>query len=139
MYLIDTNVVSEWLRPQPDPSVMTWTQAHADDALFLSAVSLAEIWQGIEGRPVGARRQHLAEHVLHLMDTKFADKVLPFDAAAAIAFSRLVVERRRAGHPIGFADAQIAATAKSRGLVLVTRNGRDFEGVGVTILDPWAG
>lgn len=137
MYLIDTNVVSEWVRAQPDRSVMAWTQAHAHDTLGLSAVSLAELWQGIEGMPAGARRHRLAEHVMHLLDTKFGEHILPFDAAAAMAFSRLITERRQAGRPIGFADAQIAATALSRGLTLVTRNGRDFDGLGLTIVDPW--
>ena len=139
MFLLDTNLVSELLRPRPEPSVLAWVAAQPPPWLYLSAVSLAELWQGVEALPEGRRRNQLALALQPLLEEVFAERLLPFDAAAALMLAQLVNERRRAGRPIAWGDAQIAAIAHERGLALVTRNVRDFEGCGLGLVNPWAG
>jgi len=97
------------------------------------------LWQGVEALPEGRRRNQLALALHALLEQVFAERLLPFDAAAALTLAQRVNERRRAGRPIAWADAQIAAIARERGLALVTRHVRDFEGCGVAVVDPWAG
>lgn len=116
---------------------MDWLAAQPAQALHLSAVSLAELWQGIEALPTGQRKRGLAAALQVVLEQGLAHRVLPFDAAAAIVLGQLVNERRRRGRPIGFADAQIAATARSADLVLVTRNDKDFAACGVVVINPW--
>lgn len=135
--LLDTCVVSELLRPEPDAGVLHWLAAQPAQTLHLSAVSLAELWQGIEALPTGKRKRGLAIALQVLLEQGLGQRVLSFDASAAIVLGQLVNERRRRGRPIGFADAQIAATARSAGLQLVTRNDQDFAACGVVVLNPW--
>lgn len=139
MFLLDTNLVSELLRPRPDPGVLAWVATQPPSSLYLSAVSLAELWQGVEAMPEGRRRNQLALALHALLEEVFAERVLPFEAAAALTLAQIVNERRRAGRPIAWADAQIAAIARERGLALVTRNVRDFEGCGLGLVNPWLG
>lgn len=135
--LLDTCVVAELLCPVPDAGVLQWLAAQAPEQLHLSAVSLAELWQGIEALPTGRRKRGLAVALQALLEQGFGQRVRPFDAAAAIMLGQLVTERRRRGRPIGFADAQIAATARQGGLALVTRNDKDFAACGVVVINPW--
>ena len=138
MIILDTNVVSEMMRPSKDSPVEPWIGLQPTASLFTTALTRAEILYGIEVLPPGKRRTGLATAVKAVFEKDFEGRVLPFDQEAADAYATLVAERRRAGRPISPFDAQIAAIARSRGAALATRNTRDFEGCGVTLLDPWA-
>jgi predicted nucleic acid-binding protein len=137
MIILDTNVVSEPLRPAPDPAVLRWLDAQEPGTLYLTAVNLAELLAGVEALPAGRRRvqleRALGEEVLPL----FAGRVLAFDERAAQAFARIHTNAQAAGNPIGFADAAIAAIARAHGMALATRNVRDFRGTELDLLNPW--
>ena len=139
MFVLDTNVVSELMRPAPDPVIASWVAAHATSSLFLTAVTEAELRFGLAVMPTGKRRDGLGAALERVLETGFANRVLPFDSAAARAFARIAAARRQQGRPIAEADCQIAAIARARGMVVVTRNMRDFEDSGIEILDPWKG
>lgn len=136
MIVLDTNVVSELMRPTPDPSVVSWVLDHQHDELRTTAVTYAEILYGIERLPRGKRRTRLRTTAADVFDA-FAEQVLPFDADAAVEYARIVEGRERRGTPINGFDAQIAAICRAQAAPLATRNTKDFVGTGVTILDPW--
>ena len=135
--LLDTNVLSELLRAQPHPAVLAWFAAQAQDQLFISAVTQAEMLLGAHLLPAGRRRAQLQQALEALFRDDFAGRVLPFDAAAAASYAPVVTARRRAGRPISQFDAQIAAIAATRRAALATRNTADFEGCGVDLHNPW--
>ncbi len=139
MFVLDTNVVSELMRPAPDPVIASWVAAHATSSLFLTAVTEAELRFGLAVMPTGKRRDGLEAALERVLETGFANRVLPFDSAAARAFARIAAARRQQGRPTAEADCQIAAIARARGMAVVTRNTRDFENTGIDILDPWKG
>ena len=137
MYVLDTNVVSELMRPAPHPSVEAWVAKHSGAHLYFSAIGEAELRYGVAIMPAGRRREALAAAVDGLVREDFAGRVLPFDSAAAHAYAEIAAARRRAGRPVSQADCQIAAIAHARGLALATRNVRDFADMGIEIADPW--
>ena len=139
MILIDTNVVSELMRRTPAPAVMTWFATQDSGALYLTAVSEAELRAGAAILPAGRRRERLAAEVDAVDREDFAGRVLPFDSAAARAYAAIAASRRSVGRPILEADCQIAAIARTRDAAVATRNAADFEHCGITIIDPWAG
>jgi predicted nucleic acid-binding protein len=138
MILLDTNVVSELMKSFPEPRVLSWIDATPTTALFVSAVTQAEILYGIALLPAGKRRDRLAGAARAAFDAYFRSRILSFDSGAAEAFARLAADRRQAGRPISQADAQIAAIACSRGATLATRNISDFEECGVDVVNPWS-
>ena len=137
--LLDTNVVSELIRKSPSPVVANWVSNHPLEDLFFSAVSEAELRYGVATLPAGRRRDKLFFKVEAMLRDAFEDRVLPFDSDAARAYGNIAAERRSAGRPAAPADCQIAAIAASRSMAVATRNVRDFEGMGIEIVDPWAG
>lgn len=137
MILLDTNVVSELMKSAPAASVMAWINAVPRATIFVSAVSQAEILYGVALLPAGRRREDLTGAAGAMFSVLFRGRVLPFDADAAGAFAVVAAARRHAGRPISNPDAQIAAIARSRGAVLVTRNVPDFDGCGIDVIDPW--
>ncbi len=137
MIVLDTNVVSEAIRPQPDPSVASWLASRPSSALFITAITQAELLYGLELLPDGKRRRGLTDAVHAILHGGFRGRVLPFDGPAAEAYATLAAGRRAHGKPISAFDAQIAAIARSRGARVATRNVEDFDGCGVEILDPW--
>lgn len=136
-FLLDTNVVSEWVRPRPDPGVVAWLAAADEDRVFLSVVSLAELRHGIDRLADGRRRHSLDAWLREQLPLRFADRILPVDRAIADRWGVLVARRDAAGRPIGAMDAFIAATAAVHGLTLVTRNAADFRSVVMEIVNPW--
>ena len=139
MFVLDTNVVSELMGPAPDPAIASWVADRATSSLFLTAVTEAELHFGLAIMPSGKRRDGVAEGLERMLKTGFANRVLPFDSAAARAYAGIAAARRRRGRPIAQADCQIAAIALARGMVVVTRNVRDFEDTGIEIVNPWDG
>lgn len=137
MILLDTNVISELLRPAPAPSVEAWLGAQNGPDVYLSAVSEAELRLGVALLPAGGRRDMLAAAVDAILDEDFRDRILPFDGAATRAYATIVAERRSTGRPITQFDAQIAAIARANGASVATRNVRDFEACGIDLTDPW--
>ncbi|MCC6470725.1 MAG: type II toxin-antitoxin system VapC family toxin [Alphaproteobacteria bacterium] len=139
MIVLDTNVLSEAMRPKPDASVARWLEAAPPASLFTTAISEAELLYGAGLLAAGRRRQALEQALRQLFASDFAGRVLAFDAAAAQAFAAIAVARRRAGRPIATLDAQIAAIARAHGAAVATRNLADFDGCGVEVINPWAG
>jgi hypothetical protein len=135
--LLDTNVLSELMKVAPDQTVLAFVDGIPAMALFTSAITQAEILYGIALLPDGKRRDGLLAAARTALDNHFRGRVLPFDGIAAEAFAAIAVARRESGRPISQADAQIAAIAKSRGATLATRNVADFDGCGVSVVNPW--
>ena len=138
MFVIDTNVASELMRPEPTSAVAAWIDERDAEDMYLTAVSEAELLYGVAIMPTGKRRKALEAAMTRWLDLGFRERILPFDSAAARDYAEIAAESRHAGRPIGEADYQIAAISRSRGAVLVTRNVRDFEGTGVNVIDPWS-
>lgn len=135
MILLDTNVLSEAMRVEPDERVMSWLDSHAPSRLFISAVTVDEIRFGIEVLPRGRKRLRLASVFTRIVDA-FSDRIVPFDVDAATQSARLRAQRRLKGAPMSLADSQIAGTAKSRGFSLATLNTRDFQEIDLPLLEP---
>ena len=138
MFVLDTNVASEIMRPAPASTVMAWIAGRNAEELFLTAISEAELLYGVAIMPAGRRRAMLEDSMTRWLALGFGERILPFDSAAARAYAEIAAGRRRAGRPIGEADCQIAAISRSRGAVLATRNMRDFEDTGADVVDPWS-
>jgi len=137
MIVLDTNVLSETLRLKPADSVRRWMQAQSSTSLFTTTICEAEIFYGVALMRAGKRRAALQRAVAAIFDEEFADRILPFDSAAARAFAGIATARRRLGRPISEFDAQIAAIACSRGAAVATRNVEDFSDCGITVVSPW--
>ena len=135
--LLDTNIVSELMRESPEPAVARWVSEHPVEDLFLSAVSEAELRYGAAILPLGRRREMLSFKIEAMLSDAFEDRVLPFDGDAARSYGYIAAARRSAGRPAASADCQIAAIAAARRMRLATRNIRDFEDMGIEIVDPW--
>jgi len=136
--VIDTNVLSELMRPRPDPTVVVWVDRQPRATLYTTSVNKAEILYGITALPSGRRRAGLAETAEAMFAVDFAGRVLPFDTDAAARYAEIVVARRRAGNPIEAFDAQIAATALVAGAAVATRDVAGFDGCGLNVINPWA-
>ncbi|HWC83274.1 MAG TPA: type II toxin-antitoxin system VapC family toxin [Pseudonocardiaceae bacterium] len=136
MIVLDTNVVSELRRRRPDQNVLAWLDACPADLMFLTATTAAELWFGIARIPDGSRKTALAAQTRGVLDEDFADRVLPFTAAAAVVYADITAARERRGQPIGMADAQIAAICRVHGMDLATRNVKDFADTGVRVVNP---
>ena len=136
MYVIDTNVASELMRPSPSPAVAAWIAARDAEDLYLTAVSEAELLYGVVIVPAGRRRNEVETAMFRWLDTGFAERILPFDSGAARVYADIAAGRRSAGRPIAPADCQIAAIARCRGMAVVTRNVRDFGDIDIEVVDP---
>lgn len=137
MIVLDTNVVSELMRPSPDPAVEAWVAGQPAPSLFLTVISEAELRYGVAIMPAGRRRDVIAAGIEGMLTEDFAGRILPFDSDAARAYATIAAERRAAGRPISQADCQIAAIVRCRGAAIATRNTGDFESCGVEVISPW--
>ncbi len=138
MIVLDTQVVSELIRPHPAASVVDWVRRQAALSLYLSSISEAELRYGIEVLPEGSRRRKLRAAVEGLLKEDFAGRILAFGSDAARAYALIAASRRAAGRPISRADCQIAAIARSVGASVATRDTDGFEGCGVGVVNPWS-
>ena len=135
-FLLDTNAVSEWVKPRPNPGLIGWMESADEDRIFISVVSLAELHYGVERMAAGRRRSRLEQWLQHELPLRFESRILPVDTIVAEAWGRTVSRSEAAGHPIGAMDAFLAATAETHQLTLVTRNFSDFPLL-KAVLDPW--
>lgn len=138
MIVLDTNVLSEFMRVEPAIRVLAWVDAQPAMDLAISAVTVAEILHGIARLPSGKRKQKLEAHAMAMFEEDFAGRILPFDAHAAVEYATLVADCEAKGRAVSMADAQIAAICRAHGASIATRNVKDFESSGVEIIDPWA-
>lgn len=137
MIVLDTNVISELFKPVPDPTAMAWVGSLPGSEMFTTAVTRGELLFGLYCMPNGRRKSDLLQEVAGLFEQKLVGHVLPYDGDAANAHAEFAAMRRAQGRPVEQSDAMIAGIARSRGATLATRNLRDFEGCGVTLIDPW--
>jgi toxin FitB len=137
-FLLDTNLISEWTRPEPNTGVVSWTAEADEDRLFISVVTLAELRHGIERLAAGRRRERLDSWLKHDLPGRFGERVLPVTPDVADAWGRIVTKCEAFGRPISVMDAFIAATADVHKLAVVTRNESDFESAVATVVNPWS-
>jgi toxin FitB len=137
MIILDTNILSELMKSKRSEIVCNWVAQQSLMRLFITTITQAEILYGIALLPAGKRRDELSQAAQLMFSEDFAGRVLPFDQAAAVAFANIASQRRRSGTPISQADAQIAAICYTHGATIATRNFSDFEGCGISIINPW--
>ena len=137
MILLDTNVVSEPLRPAPDPRVIEWIDAQPLETLFLSAITVAELRAGVALLPGGKRRSGLQQNLEKRVLPLFAGRVLPFDLACTQAYADLMAKARAAGLAVATTDGYIAAIAAANGFSVATRDTSAFEAAGAAVINPW--
>jgi toxin FitB len=138
MFLLDTNILSAVMGTRPAPEVANWMTRQPADLLFTAAVCQAEILSGITVLPKGRRREALELAALAMFREDFAGRILPFDMDAAVIYAEFFVMRRSAGRPAAIADLMIASIARAHGASVVTRDTGDFEGCGLTLINPWS-
>ncbi len=137
MIVVNTNVVSELMKPTPPPVVRNWVLGHDGGELFTTSITLAEVLYGIGRLPAGQRRNLLRDTAVDVF-AAFEDRVLAFDSRAAAMYAEIVSGRDSLARPIDGFDAQIASICRVHGASLATRNVKDFHDTGVTVIDPWA-
>ena len=138
MILLDTNVLSELMRPRPEPRVVDWLDVFPEWDVWISAITVAEIQLGIALLNDGSRKSALADLAEEMFREDFQGRCLPFDYHAAAEYAMIVSDRSRTGRPISVEDAQIAAIARTADLSLATRNTKDFERIrGLELVNPW--
>jgi len=135
-FLLDTNAVSEWTKPRPNPGLFGCMESTDEDRVFISVITLAELRYGVERLAMGARRRRLEAWLSHEVPLRFEGRILPVDAHIAEAWGRTVSRSDAAGRPIGAMDAFLAATAEFHHLTLVTRDVSDFQLL-KAVLNPW--
>lgn len=136
MIVLDTNVISELMRPEPDETVIAWLSGHPRPSLYVTSLSYAEILFGLALMPASRRRDLLSEQASGIFTEDFAGRVLSFDPSAAAAYAVIASRRQLAGNRIGPIDGMIAAIARTHGASVATRD-RDFSGCEVTVINPW--
>jgi toxin FitB len=138
MIVLDTNVVSELMRAEPNEHVVSWLDAQPALALHITAVTVAELLFRVERMPSGKRRTRIAAEIADMLEIDFADRILSFDVLSSLEYGRIVAYREQLGRPIGMADAMIAATAMSANATLfITRHTSDFTDTNLSLLNPW--
>jgi predicted nucleic acid-binding protein len=135
--VLDTNVISELIKPQPDDAVLAWADGQRSAEMVITAITAAELRAGAATMPAGRRKTSIIQQIDRLIGTTFSSRVLPFDVESSAHYGDVVARRRRAGAPISVLDAQIAAICRVHNAPLATRNGKDFKGAGVHLVDPW--
>ena len=137
MILLDTNVISEPQRLEPNARVLDWMDAQALETLYLSTITVAELRAGVALMPAGKRRDSLHENLEKRLLPLFANRVLPFDMACTKSYAELLATSRAAGLAVATADAFIAAIALANGFAVATRDTTPFEAAGVNVINPW--
>ena len=136
-FLLDTNVISEWVKPKPHAGVIRWLAEADEDRVFISVISIAEVRRGLERMPKGARRDRIEVWMREDLFARFEGRILPVDVAVAQEWGVTIEKARSCGITVSVMDAFLAATARAHDLKLVTRNTKDFRGLGLRLFDPW--
>jgi toxin FitB len=136
-YLLDTNVVSEWVKPRPNGNVIAWLAEASEDEIFISVCTIAELRFGVASMASGKRRDHLDEWLRSDLPARFDKRIVGIDLPIGDAWGDIQARAKRKARPIGPMDGLLAATAEVHGMTLVTRNTKHFEPIGVTLLNPW--
>ena len=134
-FLLDTNAVSEWVKPQPNPGLIAWMEATDEDRVYLSVITLVELRYGVDRLPA-SKKQRLDDWSENELPFRFEARILDIDSKIAHACGRMIARREAIGRPLEVMDALLAATAEVHGLTVITRNNSDFEGV-AQCLSPW--
>ena len=137
MIILDTNVVTEVMKPAPAATVVAWLNARDSSALFLTAITLGEIRYGLRTLPQGLRRQRLEESFERVISAAFTGRILAFGEEAASQYGEVMARRKELGRPLSVPDGQIAAIARQHGFAVATRNVRDFLACGIEIVNPF--
>jgi predicted nucleic acid-binding protein len=137
MIVLDTNVISELWKAEPDPNVLAWIDAQMVETLYLSTITIAELRFGLATMPEGKRRTIYQDRLEREVLPAFSGRVLPFDLDASQAYAKLMAQAKEAGKVIGKADGYIAATAAARGMTVATRDTSPFEAAGLNVINPW--
>ncbi|MDP2878127.1 MAG: type II toxin-antitoxin system VapC family toxin [Sulfuricella sp.] len=137
MIVVDTNVISEVMHPQPSPAVLNWLNAQDGNQLFITTVTLAEVGYGLRILPDGQRRWQLHSRFEQFIAQAFEERVLDFTASAACAYAEIMGHRKEVGHPMSLPDGQIASIAYAHGFAVATRNIKDFEDCGLELINPF--
>jgi predicted nucleic acid-binding protein len=136
--LLDTNVVSALMRREQDPAVVSWLDRQPAESIWTTSVTIFEVRMGLALLADGRRRRRLEEAFEEVLRSDLQDRVQPFDVAAATAAAGIAASQRRSGTPVEIRDVQIAGIAAARRATLATGNSRHFEGIGLTLVDPWS-
>jgi toxin FitB len=136
-YLLDTNLISELVRPKPEPRVLEWMEAADESLLYLSVLTLGEVRRGVAGLVQGKRRTRLETWLATDLQARFAGRIVPIDVPIADRWGLMAAEAKRTGKALSVIDGLLAATALHHNLTVVSRNGRDFMNTQVHVLNPW--
>jgi len=137
MILVDTNVLSELMRPTPDKRVLDWMDGLQSGDIGLTSISVAEVLYGIGSLAEGKKKQRLLDAAATMFDEYFTGRIFAFDQLAAVEYAAIVLRRERIGSPISMPDAQIAAICRASSAGLATRNTKNFEDTGLVLINPW--
>lgn len=137
MIILDTNVISELMKTEPNAQVQQWLRQQNSNQLFLTTITVAEIQRGVIRLPVGKRRNTLAKNFGLFLNTAFSGRILPFCVASALNYGATTANREKSGKHVDAVDMMIAAIALTKGFKIATRNIKDFDRCGVTLIDPW--
>lgn len=136
-YLLDTCLISELVKKEPNPSVVSWLDQQEEQTLFLSVLNFGELQKGISKLPDGVKKEELQAWVTHELAERFTGRIIGIDLDTALCWGRLQGEAERQGEKVPVMDALIAAVAATHGLTVVTRNVKDMERCGVRVCNPW--
>jgi toxin FitB len=136
-FLLDTNCISELVRPKPEPRVLNWMEAADEATLYLSVLTVGEIRKGVAGLTQSKRRTQLETWLEVDLQARFSGRIMPIDRAIADRWGLLTAEAKRKGNPLSVIDGLLAATALHHSLTVVSRNSRDFSNTPVPVLNPW--
>lgn len=139
MIILDTDVLSALMRGRPDPAVVAWLDEQPGESIWTTAITVFEIRFGLALLAPGLRRRRLEEAFARALTEDLEGRVIPFDQEAASEAAARAAERRSAGRPVDFRDLEIAGVVAARRATLATRNTRHFQGLGISLVDPWAG
>ncbi len=137
MFVLDTNIISELIRPEPNKNVLIWIDQQPINLLYTSAITKAELYYGVLIQPDGKRREQLSNAIDVILKSGFDGHILSFDTISSEYFAEIATIRRSIGKPISHADAQIAAICRQQQMTLITRNTSDFSGCGIEIINPF--
>lgn len=137
MIIVDTNVISEVMRERPSEAMVAWLNGQNAALLFVTTITIGEVLYGLAAMPEGHRLDRLRDTFEAYLRRGFGGRVLDYDEGAARAYADTLMRRRRAGRPLDIADAQIAAIARAGGYAVATRNERDFDGIGLELINPF--